>query len=119
VIVDGKDEGRNSYVDALRLSSAAMATLLLLRQWKNPLANVTEENDHPPQVGLAHVVVDGKPGKSYEEIIPGSLGFTEDGSFRYAARDGRKFLRVSNETTIEKIGWSRVIGHTILPSDPH
>jgi len=59
VIVDGKDEGRNSYVDALRLEFSRDAqTLTSITQWKKPVGDVTEENDHPPQVGLAHVVVD-------------------------------------------------------------
>jgi hypothetical protein len=43
----------------------------------------------------AHVVVDGKAGKAYEEIVPGSLAFVDETTFRYAARDGEKFFRVT------------------------
>lgn len=44
-----------------------------------------------------YMVFDGIASKLYDEIIPGSLAFIDDHTFRYVARQGKTFLRVTTK----------------------
>ena len=57
--------------------------------------NVKETSSNEPNGAKEHVVLDGRAGKAYEEIIPGGLKMIDENTLRYVARDGRKFLRVA------------------------
>ena len=84
ILVDGVDEGKKEYEE---LSDLAFSP--------NGRHFYYYVKDKSLKGAKAHVVVDGKAGKAYEAIVPGSLAFVDETTFRYAARDGEKFFRVT------------------------
>ncbi|MGZ4842237.1 MAG: hypothetical protein ACXV5J_10850 [Candidatus Angelobacter sp.] len=84
ILVDGQDEGKKEYEELSELAFSPNGHHFYYYVKDKSLKGVK-----------AHVVVDGKAGKAYEEIVPGSLAFVDETTFRYAARDGEKFFRIT------------------------
>jgi hypothetical protein len=87
ILVDDHDEGRKEYEQVSQLHFSPNG--------RHFYYYVVEKSKDGPKM---HVIVDGKAGKAYEAIVPGSLAFIDENTFRYAARDGQKLFRVTVST---------------------
>jgi len=83
ILVDEHDEGKKEYEELSQMAFSPNGRHFVYYVIEKSKGRTKE-----------HVVVDGKAGKAYEVIIPGSVAFIDENTLRYAARDGQKLLRV-------------------------